>query len=100
MRDLVSYMVEPLLHHRDEMALDVEEGDASIIFELRVHPADAARLRADDGRLLKAVQKVLAASSGTRKPVLDLVDDADSDEADTGAADDDGSTDDDASEDD
>ncbi len=77
MQDLVQYMVKSVVRHADDVALSVTEGDASVLFELSVHDEDAALLNHDDGRLLAAMRQILAASSGSRRGVLELVGDTD-----------------------
>ena len=77
MQDLVQYMVKSVVRHADDVALSVTEGDASVLFELSVHDDDAALLTDDDGRLLAAMRQILAASSGSRRGVLELVGDTD-----------------------
>ena len=77
MQELVQYMVNSVVHHTDDVALNVTEGDASVLIELSVHDDDRALLNGDDGRLIGAMRQILAASSGNRRGVLELVGDAD-----------------------
>ena len=77
MQELVEYMVNSVVHHADEVALSVTEGDASVLFELSVHDDDRAILTNDEGKLLGAMRQILAASSGNRRGVLELVGDTD-----------------------
>jgi len=77
MKELVEYMVRPIVDHPDDVQVNVMEGSASILLELSVNDRDAAMLRkgGSDG-LLAAMQKVVAVAGGARKPVLDLLDGA------------------------
>ena len=77
MQDLVQYMVKSVVRHGDDVDLRVTEGDASVLLELSVHDDDAALLTENDGRLLGAMRQILAASSGSRRGVLELVGDTD-----------------------
>lgn len=77
MQELVEYMVGSVVQHADDMSLSVTEGEASVLFELTVHDDDRARLTDSDGQLIGAMRQILAASSGTRRGVLELVGDAD-----------------------
>ena len=77
MQELVEYMVNAVVRHTDDVALSVTEGDASVLFELSVHDADRALLTNDEGKLIGAMRQILAASSGNRRGVLELVGDAD-----------------------
>ena len=73
MKELVEYMVRPLVDHPDDVQVSVLEGSASILLELRLHPEDERQVRGPQNQLLRAMQQVLAVAGGPRKPVLDLV---------------------------
>jgi predicted RNA-binding protein YlqC (UPF0109 family) len=70
-------MVNSIVHHTDDVSLSVTEGDASVLFELKVNDEDRARLTDSEGQLIGAMRQILAASSGTRRGVLELVGDTD-----------------------
>ena len=76
MQELVEYMVNSVVRHADDVSLSVTEGDASVLFELTVHDEDRARLADSEGQLIGAMRQILAASSGTRRGVLELVGEA------------------------
>jgi predicted RNA-binding protein YlqC (UPF0109 family) len=73
MEDLVRHLVEPIASHPDEISLQVIEGEASLVFEMSVHPDDAKALKAEQGRTIRAIRTVLSAAAGRRKVTLDLV---------------------------
>lgn len=73
MQALAEFLAKSVVTHPDAVRLTAVEGSASLLLELRVHPDDAARLQADRGGLLRAIQVVLNAASGPQKAVLDLV---------------------------
>ena len=77
MQELVQYMVESVVRYKDDVSLSVTEGDASILLELSVHDDDLSLLTEEDGQLLAAMRQILAASSGSRRGVLELVGDTD-----------------------
>ena len=72
MHDLVDFMARSVIAHPDNLELRQDEGESSVIFELDVHPDDRALLVENDASLLRAMQVVLSAASGTRKSILDL----------------------------
>ena len=74
MQALVEYMVQPLVQHAEYVRVNVVEGSASVLYELRVHPEDLHRVRGTDGQLVRAMQQILSVAGGARKPVLDLLD--------------------------
>ena len=77
MQELVEYMVNAVVRHSDDVSLSVTEGDASVLFELSVHDDDRALLTDGEGQLIGAMRQILAASSGNRRGVLELVGDTD-----------------------
>ena len=74
MEALIEYLVKPLTSHPDEVKISAVEGAAAVLLELRVHPEDEDAIRGDDGERFRAIQQILAAAGGKRKPVLELVD--------------------------
>ena len=77
MQELVEYMVNAVVRHSDDVSLSVTEGDASVLFELAVHDEDRVLLTDGEGQLIGAMRQILAASSGNRRGVLELVGDTD-----------------------
>ena len=77
MQELVEYIVKPLVDHPDDVRVNVIEGKASVMLELRVNAADEAAVRGDDGIRLRDIQQVLAIAGGDRKPVLELIESGD-----------------------
>jgi predicted RNA-binding protein YlqC (UPF0109 family) len=74
-KDLVAYIVRPLVAQPEAVHTSAVEGEASVMLELRVHPDDVPAVRGERGETLRAIQQVLSIAGGTRKPVLDFVDD-------------------------
>lgn len=77
MQELVEYIVKPLVDHPDDVRVNVIEGKASVMLELRVNAADEAAVLGDDGIRLRDIQQVLAIAGGDRKPVLELIESGD-----------------------
>ncbi len=77
MKDLVAYIVRPLVAQPEAVQVSAVEGEASVMLELRVHPDDVPAVRGERGETLRAIQQVLSIAGGARKPVLDLVVDGD-----------------------
>jgi uncharacterized protein len=72
-KDLVDYMVRPLVRHPEELSINEVEGSSSLLVELRVHDDDLDAVRGPDREMIKSLQMIVAASGGSRKVVLDLV---------------------------
>jgi predicted RNA-binding protein YlqC (UPF0109 family) len=72
-RELVDYMVRPLLRHPNALSVSEVEGSASLLLELRVHEQDLPVIRGEGREMIQALQQIVAASGGARKVVLDLI---------------------------
>lgn len=72
-KDLVEYMVRPIVGHPDDVQVTVVEGTASVLCELRVNDDDLASVRGPKNQLLRSMQQILSVAGGARKPVLDLI---------------------------
>jgi hypothetical protein len=72
-QELVEYIVKPLTQHPDDVVVTKIDGAASVLLEMRLNPEDIERVRGEDNRRLRAIQQVLSAAGGDRKPILDLV---------------------------
>lgn len=73
MTELVTYIVRGLVSRPDAVRVNVVEGEASILLELAVDPADLSRVKGPEGETLRAIRTVLSASAGQRKAVLELI---------------------------
>jgi predicted RNA-binding protein YlqC (UPF0109 family) len=73
MEGLVSYMARAVVKHADDVQVSRVDGSSSVLFELRVHEEDVARVRGEDGAIFRAMQQILSSAGGDVKPVLDLV---------------------------
>ena len=73
MQELVEYIVKPLTQHPDDVVVTTIDGAASVLLEMRLNPEDVENVRGEDNRRLRAIQQVLSAAGGDRKPVLDLI---------------------------
>ena len=72
----VEFLARSVVEHPDHISVHSVEGEASLLFELRVHADDLAALTGEDRDVLRAMQQVVAASSRRRggpRPVLDLI---------------------------
>lgn len=74
MEELVAFLFRPFVRHPDELRVSSVENTSSVLLEIRAHRDDLGDLRGPDGVNLRAVQQVLSAAGGARKPVIDLVD--------------------------
>ena len=75
-KDLVDYMVRPLVRHPEDLSINEVEGSSSLLVELHVHDDDLDAVRGPDREMIKSLQMIVAASGGARKVVLDLVEES------------------------
>jgi uncharacterized protein len=76
MRDLVRWLAQELVEHRDAVRVDAIDRDRSVAIELSVDPADLGRVIGRGGRTAKALRTVVdaAARREGRRAVLDILD--------------------------
>ena len=73
MKSLVEFLVRPFLQHPEDLSINVVEGSSSTLLEVRVNDEDYEQVRGTDGHNFQAIQQVVAASGGSVKPVVDLM---------------------------
>lgn len=76
MEELVTYVVRGLVDHPDQVSVNVVEGEASVMLELSVNADDVELVKGDDGSTLQHLRAVVAAASGRKKAVLELLENA------------------------
>ena len=80
MDQLVSFVVQGLVDNPDDVEVSKVEGDATVMLELSVNEEDVELVTGDDGETLRHLRAVLAAASGRRKAILELVEGGESGE--------------------
>ncbi len=73
MDQLVSFVVQGLVDNPDDVEVSQVEGDSTVMLELSVHEDDVELVQGEDGETLRHLRAVLAAASGRRKAILELV---------------------------
>lgn len=73
MTELVRFLVAGVVKHPEDVVIDTQEGEAAVVIELQVNPADLSRVNGPDGETLRAIRQVVSASAGQRKAILELV---------------------------
>lgn len=62
---LVRTLVEPIIEHKEDLQIELVEGDDVPCVEIRVHEDDAGKVIGRQGRVIKAV-RTLARAAATR----------------------------------
>lgn len=73
MLELVQFLARGVAAHPDDVKVNVVEGEAVVMFELKVHQEDVPRLIGASGRNIRAIRQLLSVAGGRRKVVLELV---------------------------
>lgn len=75
-KDLLVYLVENLVEHKEDVNVDVQEDERLINLTLSVNPADMGKVIGRRGRIANSIRTILkAANFGTTKNVnLEIVD--------------------------
>ena len=74
MDQLVDFLVQGLVDHPDDVRVKKVTAESTVMLEVSVHPNDKSLLMGKNGETLNHLRAVLAAASGTKKMVLELVD--------------------------
>ena len=76
MKDLLTYLIEKLVDHPDDIKINEVAGEHTHIFELRVHQEDLGKIIGKQGRTAKAVRTILNAASvkENKRAILEILD--------------------------
>ena len=66
MDELLAYMARHLVDHPEEVRVDMERDDRGYILALHVHPDDMGKVIGKQGKIAKAIRRVIKAA-GTRE---------------------------------
>ncbi|MCB9746360.1 MAG: KH domain-containing protein [Alphaproteobacteria bacterium] len=70
----VTFLVKGLVDNPESVKVSKVEGDASVMLELYVDSDDAELVAGENGETLQHLRAVVAAASGRRKAILELMD--------------------------
>jgi uncharacterized protein len=75
MQALVEYMARGVVEQPDAVSVTAVEGQASIVYELRVAPDDMGKIIGKDGRVAKAMRTLLkvTAAKERKRAILEIV---------------------------
>ena len=76
MKDLVEVIAKSLVDNPNEVHVNEEQGEQSIILELKVAPADMGKVIGKQGRIAKAIRTVVkaAAMRENKNVVVEIID--------------------------
>ena len=70
MEELFTHIVHPFLDHPDDLELNIIEGKASVLIEVKLNPADQESFDKDK---TQSLLQVLSLASGNKKPSIEFV---------------------------
>ena len=71
MKELLTYIVQSLVDHPDEVSVTERKADGETIFEVRVADGDMGKVIGKQGRIAKSIRSVVkAATVKNEKPVF------------------------------
>ncbi|PKM82624.1 MAG: RNA-binding protein [Firmicutes bacterium HGW-Firmicutes-14] len=75
MKELVELLAKSLVDNPDEVFVDVEEGDKSLVLKLSVNPDDMGKVIGKQGRIAKAIRTIVkaAASKEGKKVAVEII---------------------------
>lgn len=82
MRELLTFVAQPLVDHPDQVVVRETEGPEAVILELSVAEDDMGKVIGKQGRIAKAIRTVVsAATAKNSKPVFVEIHKPEDDEA-------------------
>lgn len=63
LRECLEYVVGSLIEHRDRVSITQQQEGNRLVFDLRLHPADAEALTSHNGHVVRALRNLLAAAA-------------------------------------
>lgn len=72
MKELLEFLVRSLVDEPDKVSVTEVKGERSVVYEVRVSPADTGKIIGKQGRVAKALRtivKAASAKSGTKAVV-------------------------------
>ena len=70
MEELFTHIVHPFVNHPEDLELNLIEGRASVLIEVKLHPEDLEQM---DKEKTQAVLQILSLASGNKKPSIEYV---------------------------
>jgi predicted RNA-binding protein YlqC (UPF0109 family) len=76
MKDFVEFIARHLVDHPDELTLEQEEKDNSIIVRIKVGEADVGKIIGKKGRTAQSLRTLLSAvaAKGGKRAILEIAD--------------------------
>lgn len=76
MKELLTYIIQKLVDHPDDVKITEVSGEHTTIFELTVHKEDLGKVIGKEGRTAKAIRTVLSAASikENKRVMLEILD--------------------------
>ena len=75
MKELVTFIVQNLVDHREDVQVTEISGEHTVVFELRVHKEDLGKVIGKQGRTARAIRTVSNAASvkENKRAMLEII---------------------------
>jgi len=86
MKEFIEYIVKHLVDNPEEVFISEVVGEKTVVYELRVGPADIGNVIGKRGRIVKSIQTILVAAAAKQKnkrPLLEVLKDDNRNQTDT-----------------
>lgn len=70
MESLLQHILSPYVQVSDDLEINIQDADSSVIVTLSMNEADKERLLANDKIALQSIRHLLSVASGPKKPIL------------------------------
>ncbi|MBP8645816.1 MAG: KH domain-containing protein [Syntrophobacteraceae bacterium] len=67
MKELVEFLVKSLVDHPEEVSLNQQEADDTLLMELKIAPDDLGKIIGKNGNTINAIRTVLQAAASSHK---------------------------------
>lgn len=67
MKELVEFLVKSLVDHPEEVSLNQQEADDTLLMELKISPDDLGKIIGKNGNTINAIRTVLQAAASSHK---------------------------------
>jgi uncharacterized protein len=76
MKELLTFIIQKLVDHPDDVAINEISGEQTCVFELRVNKEDLGKVIGKQGRTARALRTVLSAASvkENKRVMLEIID--------------------------
>ena len=75
MKDLIKYIAQALVDYPDEVEVYMNEGETTVVIEVKVAPTDIGKVIGKKGSTVRAMRDILSNATGKvkKKAILEII---------------------------